>query len=404
MNDKTQDIADLFNTYLMGTYSPSVALTSGHGCKVRDINGMQYLDFTSGIACLACGHTNPAVVTAIQNQANVLVHMSNLFYNTQQILLAQKLSKLAGGGKCFFCNSGAEANEGMVKLARAWGHDKGKYEVITFNNSFHGRTLAMCAATAQEKIQRGFDPLPVGFAYAEFNDIESVKAAINDKTVAVMLEFVQGEGGVIPADPEFVKALRELCDSKGILMLADEIQTGMGRTGSFFAWQDYGVRPDVFTLAKALGGGLPLGAIIAKPEYSNVFKPGMHGTTFGGNPVACAASMAVINLIEEEGLCERATEVGALFMEALEGFAEAFPEQVVAVRGKGLLIGMVVEGSAKAIVDECALNGLLCCTAGEHVVRFLPPLNITDKELEEGLEMLSDALTTIAENAADSAE
>ncbi len=390
MSNKTKDVADLFNTYIMGTYTPSVALVSGHGSKVRDVDGMQYLDFTSGIATLACGHTHEKVVKAIQEQAGTIVHMSNLFYNTNQILLAQRLSKLAGGGKCFFCNSGAEANEGMVKLARYWGQAKGKYEVITMQGSFHGRTLAMCAATGQGKIQKGYDPLPVGFAYAEFDNIESVRAQINEKTVAIMLEPIQAEGGVISASREFFAGVRKLCDQHGILMLVDDIQTGMGRTGAFFGWQEYGIRPDVFTLAKSLGGGLPLGALVATPALSDVWIPGAHGSTFGGNPVACAAALAVIDVIESDKLCERATIAGNLLREALEGLAEKYP-QILSVRGAGLLLGLVVEGPAKDVVDACRGMGLLCCTAGEHVVRFLPPLNVTDSELEEAMDMISDA-------------
>lgn len=394
MSNKNQDIADLYNMYLMDTYAPSVALVEGKGSRVRDIGGMQYLDFTSGIATLACGHSRPEVLQAIKDQLGQIMHMSNLYYNVNMVLLAQRLSQLAGGGKCFFANSGSEANEGMVKLARAWGHDKGKYEVITMNKSFHGRTLAMCAATAQEKIQKGFEPMPVGFAYADLNDIDSVKDAITNKTVAIMIEFIQGEGGVMIADEEFVKDVRALCDAKGLLFLADEIQTGIGRTGTMFAWEQYDVRPDVFTLAKALGGGLPLGAIVAKPEYGNVFKPGMHGTTFGGNPVACAAALAVLDIIDDQDLCVRAGETGEIFMEALEGFSEQYPE-ILAVRGKGLLVGMVVDGKASDIVDACRENGLLCCTSGDHVVRFLPPLNISEGDIEEGLEMISDALETV---------
>ncbi len=391
MSSKTDDIADLFGKYIAPVYTPAVALVSGSGSKVVDIDNMQYIDLTSGIACLACGHCHPAVTEAIVNQAKALPHASNLYYNTTMVLLAQALARLSGGYKSFFTNSGAEANENMVKMARLWGHDKGKYEVITFNKGFHGRTLAMCAATAQEKIQKGFDPLPTGFAYADFNDIESVKAAINEKTVAVMIEPIQAEGGVIPADPAFLKALADLCKEKGLLLMMDEVQTGMGRTGTFFAWEQTEVKPDLFTLAKALGGGLPLGAVLARPDIADLLKPGMLGTTFGGNPCACAAALAVINVIEKDGLLGHAKKTGEQFREGLEALMDTYP-QILEVRGNGLLIGMVMEGSAKEVVDSCRMGGVLCCTAGEHVVRFLPPLNISEKDLEEALEIISDSL------------
>jgi len=323
-----------------------------------------------------------------------LGHASNLFYTTGQALLAQRLSKLSLNGKCFFCNSGAEANESMIKLARAWGHDKGKYEIITMQNSFHGRTLATLTATGQSKVQKGFDPLPIGFAYAELNNLDSVKAAVNEHTVAVMLEVVQGEGGVMIATEEFVVGLRKLCDEKGLLLLCDEVQCGMGRTGKWFGWQHYPVKPDAFSLAKALADGIPMGALVATPALSDVFKPGMHASTFGGNPVSCAAALAVIDVIEEEGLLEHTTQMSELFAEGLNVFVEKY-DQVLEVRARGLMVGLVVEGSAKAIVDACRENGLLCCVAGEHVVRFLPPLNVKEANIEEALEMLGDALDSV---------
>jgi predicted acetylornithine/succinylornithine family transaminase len=391
---KSADIAALFNQYVMHTYSPSVTLTSGHGCKVRDADGKTYLDFTAGIAVLNVGHTHAKVVKAVQDQAAALIHSSNLFYTPNQALLAQRLSKLSLGGKCFFCNSGAEANEAMVKLARLWGHEKGKFEVITMRNSFHGRTLAMCAATGQSKVQKGFDPLPLGFAHAAFNDLESVRGLINARTVAVMVEAVQGEGGLIPATPEFMTGVRKLCDEKGLLMLCDEIQCGMGRTGHWFGWQKYGIKPDAFTLAKSLASGVPMGALVAAPSLSDVFHPGNHASTFGGNPLACATALAVIDVIEEEGLVKRAGEAGALFREGLQALVDKY-EKAIEVRGEGLMIGLVVEGPAKDVVTACREMGLLCCTAGENVVRFLPPLNAKDDELEEALEMVGDALEQV---------
>lgn len=391
MSKKTDDIAKLYSQYLVPTYAPAVALVSGSGSKVVDIDNMQYYDLTAGIATLACGHSHPKVVKAIEEQAKTLAHASNLYFNTNMVLLAQKLSKLSGGYRSFFVNSGAEANENMVKLARLWGSEKGRYEVITFNKGFHGRTLAMCAATAQEKIQKGFDPLPAGFAYADYNDLDSVKAAITDKTVGIMLEPLQAEGGVIPAEADFIKGISELCKENGLLLMFDEIQTGMGRTGTFFMWEQLGVKPDLFTLAKALGGGLPLGAVLARPEIAEKVHPGMLGSTFGGNPCACAAALAVLEVIEKENLLENARKVGAQLREGLEAFMESYP-QILEVRGQGLLLGMVVEGSAKDVVDSCRMGGVLCCTAGEHVVRFLPALNISEKDLEEALEIIGDSL------------
>ncbi|HOE61308.1 MAG TPA: aspartate aminotransferase family protein [Kiritimatiellia bacterium] len=388
---KSDDIAALFNQYVMHTYAPTVTLTSGSGCKVRDPDGMMYLDFTAGIAVHNVGHCHPKVVKAVQDQVATLGHCSNLFYNASQALLAQKLSKLSLNGKCFFCNSGAEANEAMIKLARLWGNAKGKYEIICMQNSFHGRTLATVAATGQAKIQKGFDPLPIGFTFAEFNNLDSVKAAVSERTVAVMLEAVQGEGGVMPATEEFMVGVRKLCDEKGLLMLCDEVQCGMGRTGKWFAWQHFPVKPDAFTLAKSLADGIPMGALVASPALSDLFQPGHHASTFGGNPVSSAAALAVMEVIEEEALVTQAENAGTLFVEGLAMFVEKY-DQVLEVRGKGLMVGMVVEGSAKEVVDACREMGLLCCVAGEHVVRFLPPLNVKDSDLEEALEMIGDAL------------
>ncbi len=388
---KSTDIAALFDQYVMSTYAPSATLSSGSGCKVRDPEGKTYLDFTAGIAVHNVGHCHPKVVKAIHDQVATLGHCSNLFFNASQALLAQRLSKLSLNGKCFFCNSGAEANEAMIKLARLWGHEKGKFEIITMQNSFHGRTLATIAATGQAKVQKGFDPLPIGFAYAEFNNLESVRAAINERTVAVMIEAVQGEGGVVPATEEFVVGLRKLCDESGLLLLCDEVQCGMGRTGKWFGWQNFPIKPDAFTLAKALADGIPMGALVASPALSDLFKPGMHASTFGGNPVSSVAAMAVMDVIEEEALVKHAADFGTLFVEGLSAFVEKY-KQVLEVRGKGLMVGLVVDGPAKEVVEACREMGLLCCAAGESVVRFLPPLNIKESDLEEAIEMVGDAL------------
>ncbi len=392
---KNSDIADLCNRYLMNTYSQSIPIVRGEGCRVWDAQGMQYLDFTAGIAVQNVGHAHPAVVKAVQDQMATLNHCSNLFYNANEGLLAKRLVELSGlGGKAFFCNSGAEANEALIKLARLYGHESGRFEVITMVNSFHGRTLATAAATGQSKVQEGYDPLPLGFAYAEFNDIGSVREQVNDRTVAVLVECVQGEGGVLPIDPEFMQGLRALCDEKDLLLLCDEVQCGMGRTGSWFAWQGTGVKPDAFSLAKAIAGGIPMGAIVSNAKLADVFTPGKHASTFGGNPLACAAALAVLDTIEKEGLLARAKEAGEKLREGLAPLVEKF-EQVLDVRGVGLMCGLVLDGPAKEVVDRCREFGLLACVAGGNVVRLVPPLTVKDAEIEEAVEMLGDALDEI---------
>ena len=393
MSKKSQEILELYKSKVMPTYSPSVVLASGKGVTVRDVDGMTYYDFTSGIGVNNVGYCHKKVVQAVQDQAAAMLHCSNLYVNTPATLLASKLVEISGlGGKAFFCNSGAEANEAAIKLARKWGSaNGGRYEVVTMRQGFHGRTLATVAATAQAWCQEGYDPLPVGFAYADYNDLESVKAAVNDKTVAIMLEAVQGEGGVTPATDEFMKGVRALCDEKNLLMIVDEVQAGMGRTGTWFAWQGYDVKPDLFTCAKALGGGLPMGALISNAKLADVFTASAHASTFGGNPVAAAAGLAVIDVIESEKLLENATKVGNLLKEALQGFVDQY-DQLLAVRGKGLMLGLGGDGGAKEVVDAFKAQGLLALTAGKNVVRFLPPLTLAESDLEDPIDMISDAL------------
>ena len=393
MSKKSQEILELYQSKVMPTYAPSVVLASGKGVRVTDVDGMNYYDFTSGIGVQNVGYGNRKVIEAIQNQAAQLTHCSNLYVNVPMTQLAAKLVEISGlGGKAFFCNSGAEANEAALKLARKWGAaNGGRYEVVTFRQGFHGRTLATVAATAQAWCQEGYDPLPVGFAYADYNDLESVKAAIGDKTVAVMLEAVQGEGGVLPATDEFIKGVRALCDEKNLLMICDEVQAGMGRTGRWFAWQNYDVKPDLFTCAKALGGGLPMGALVANAKLADVFGASAHASTFGGNPVAAAAANAVIEVIEEEKLLDNCVKMGELLKAKLEEFADQY-DQLLEVRGKGLMLGLVTEGPAKDLVEAFKAQGLLVLTAGEHVVRFLPPLTLSESDLEDVADMISDAL------------
>ena len=393
---KTQSVLETYKSAVMPTYSPAVAISSGKGVTVRDVDNHSFYDFTSGIGVHNVGHCHKKVVAAIQEQAAKLTHSSNLFVNEPCANLAAKLVELSGlGGKVFFCNSGAEANEAAIKLSRKWGAaNGGRYEIVTMRQSFHGRTLATVTATGQSWCQEGYEPLPVGFAYADFNDIESVKAAVNDKTVAIMLEPVQGEGGVTPATEEFMKGVRALCDEKNLIMICDEVQTGMGRTGTWFAWQGYGVEPDLFTLAKSIADGIPMGALVSNAKFADVFTPSSHASTFGGNPVAAAAALAVISVIEDEGLLENAVKTGELFREALNGFADKY-DKVLEVRGRGMMIGMTVDCDPKEVVEAMRSQGILALTAGGNTVRFLPPLVLGEDDLEDAVDMISDALDSL---------
>jgi acetylornithine/N-succinyldiaminopimelate aminotransferase len=386
-----EEVIEMYDQYVMNTYNRTLVLTHGRGSKVWDADGNVYLDFAGGIAVLPVGHAHPVVAEAVREQAGRGMHFSNLYYNQNQGVLAKKLADISMGGKCFFCNSGAEANEGLVKLARMWGHDSGRYEVICMKQSFHGRTLAMIAATGQDKVKKGFDPLPQGFVHAEFNNLDSVKALVGAKTVAVLVEAVQGEGGVVPATDEFMKGLRALCNEKNILLLCDEVQCGLGRTGHWFAFQGYGITPDAFSLAKGLGSGCPIGAVVAAPKLADVFKPGQHASTFGGGPLVCAAALATLQVIESDGLVKRAEEMGQLFHDGLGMFVENY-EHVKEVRGVGLMLGLVLDVPAKPLTDSLTAMGLIAIPTAENVVRFLPPLNVKESELEEALEIIEDAL------------
>ena len=392
---KSTEIIEEYKKYLMPTYAPSIVISKAKGSRVYDADGKQYYDFTSGIGCHNVGHCTEGVVKAIQDQAAMLTHCSNLFVNEPQVKLAKKLVEISGlGGKVFFCNSGAEANEAAIKLARKWGAaNGGRYEVITMRSSFHGRTLATLTATGQDWCQAGFEPLPVGFAYADFNDLESVKSVLTDKTVAIMLEAVQGEGGVTPATPEFMAGVRALCDEKDLIMICDEVQCGMGRTGKWWGWQNSDVKPDLFTCAKSIADGVPMGALVSNAKFADVFQPGNHASTFGGNPLACAAALATIKIIEDEKLLDAAKAKGEVLMAALQAFAEKY-DQVLEVRGLGLMLGMVMDGEEKnkEVVDAFREMGILALTAGDNVVRFLPTLSMTGAHLEEAVEMMGDAL------------
>jgi len=390
---KSTEIAEAYKKYLMPTYSPTVVVAKAKGSRVYDAEGKQYYDFTSGIGCHNVGHCTEGVVKAVQDQIVKLGHCSNLFINEPQVKLAKKLVEISGlGGKVFFCNSGAEANEAAIKLARKWGAaNGGRYEVIAMRNGFHGRTLATLTATGQSWCHEGYEPLPVGFNYADFNDLASVKAAVSEKTVAILLEAVQGEGGVTPATEEFMAGVRALCDEKNLIMICDEVQCGMGRTGQWWGWQNYSVKPDLFTCAKSLADGVPMGALVSNAKFADVFQPGNHASTFGGNPLACAAALATIKIVEDEKLLAAAVKKGELLRAALQAFAEKY-DQVLDVRGLGLMQGMVMADDPKPVVEAFRDMGVLALTAGGNVVRFLPTLSMTEAHLEEAVEMMGDAL------------
>ena len=398
----TKEIAELQQQYLMSTYAPGIALVEGSGTYVWDAEGNEYLDFVSGIAVTNIGHCHPAMVQAVQDQVETLVHVSNLYFNEKQPLLAKALAERSGlpGAKCFFCNSGAEANEGLIKLSRLWGSDKGRYEVVTMRQSFHGRTLATLTATGQEKVQTGFGPLPEGFRYAIFNDLQSVADAITSKTAAVLVEALQGEGGVIPAEPEFLAGLRALCDEQGILLLCDEVQCGMGRTGRWFGFQQYDLRPDAFSLAKGLGNGFPIGAIVAGESLSGLFRPGHHATTFGGTPLACSAALAVISVIEQEELLSNTLMMGAHFVEGLCEVAMKHKKWISGVRGLGLLLGLVLDVPAAALQQKLQQKGMLTLATAGNVLRLLPPLNVSQEEIDQGLRLIGEACAELHDEMA----
>ncbi len=391
---RSDEIKETYNAYVMGTYTPSIVIEKGKGSRVWDAEGKQYYDLTSGIGVHNIGHCNETVVKAVQDQAATLGHCSNLFMHEGQGKLAKKLVETAGfdGGRAFFCNSGAEANEAAIKLARLWGSGEGgRYEIVTMRQGFHGRTLATVSATGQSWCQRGFEPLLAGFRYADFNDIESVRAAVTDKTVAIMLEAIQGEGGVTPATEEFMAGVRQLCDERNLIMVCDEVQSGMGRTGKWWGWQNYSVKPDLFTAAKSLADGVPMGALVANERFAYVFPPGSHASTFGGNPLSCAAALATIGVIESDGLLDAAVTKGELLRAALESFVEKY-DKALEVRGTGLMLGLVVDGNPAEIVEAFREAGVLALTAGSNVVRFLPTLSMKESHLEDAVEMMGDAL------------
>jgi predicted acetylornithine/succinylornithine family transaminase len=382
----------IFQTYARFPF----VITKGKGMKVIDNNGNQYLDFLGGIAVDVLGHCHPKVTSAVRKQINKLVHVSNLYYTIPQIKLAKLLCRLSGLNKCFFANSGAEANEAAIKLARKYAKEKlgaGKYEIITMKGSFHGRTMATLSATGQEKIQKGFEPLLEGFKYAEFGSIDSLKTLISEKTCAVMLEPVQGEGGVKVPDAGYLKQVKELCDEKNIILILDEIQTGIGRTGTFFAYEGFGIKPDIVTLAKGIGGGLPLGVMMANNKVAFGLSAGSHGSTFGGGPVVCVAGLAVLETIIKEKLTKNASETGAYFIEKLKELVVRYKSIAVEARGKGLMVGLELTVSGKEIVNRMAQKGFLINCTAEKVLRFLPPLIVTRRQIDKLILALDEVLS-----------
>ena len=390
---KLQDIQNLYSEFILPTYTRiPLCLVKGKGVKVWDLQGKEYLDFFPGWAVSGIGHCHPMVLNAIKHQVRTLIHIPNNMYILKQAQLAQEISKASFPGKVFFCNSGTEATEAAVKFAKKYGSDSGRYEIITFSGSFHGRTSAAIAATAQEKIRKGFDPVLPGFRYATFNDLESVKAQLTDKTVGIFLEPIQGEGGVNVATQEFMTGLRKLCDEKGLLLMLDEVQTGMGRTGKWFAYQNYGIEPDIMTLAKSLGGGVPIGAIIVNNKISKeVFTPGTHGSTYGGNPLVCAASLAVFKAIRKEKLLTNAVRVGEYFGEKLEALKQRF-SFIEKVKGIAMMRGLELTIPGQPIADKAREKGLLINCTQEKVLRIMPPINVSKKIIDDGMRILEEVL------------
>jgi len=389
----------LSEKYVAHTYARyPILLVKGKGMRVWDLEGKEYLDFVSGLAVCNLGHCHPKVVKAIQDQAAKLIHISNFYYIQPQIQLASLLCQHSFADKVFFCNSGAEANEAALKLARKYAKEKmnnDRYEMITMERSFHGRTLATLTATAQKKFQKGYSPLMPGFKYVPFNDLEAVRVAADSKTCAIMVEPLQGEGGVNCPSEGYLKGLREICNERGMLLIFDEVQVGMGRTGKLFAYEHDGVEPDLLTLAKSLAGGVPIGALLVKKEIAESFGPGDHGSTFGGNPLATAAGVAVLTAILEEGVLENCREVGSYFLSKLEGIKRRFL-LVQDVRGKGLILGMELKVEGAPIVKEMMQKGFLINCTMDHVLRFLPPLIVTKEEVDQMVKALEEVFKGIS--------
>jgi predicted acetylornithine/succinylornithine family transaminase len=385
----------LANENIMNTYKRfPVVLVKGSGVKVWDVNGKEYLDFASGIAVCNLGHCHPQVIAAIKDQVEKLMHVSNLYYTEPQVQLAKLLVDNSFADKVFFCNSGAEANEAAIKLARKYAHENmgpDKFELITMKDSFHGRTMATITATGQEKFQFGFTPLLEGFTYVPFNDLPALEAAISGKTCGIMLEPIQGEGGVNIPDDNYLASVREICDRHGILLIVDEVQVGMGRTGKLFAYEHSGIKPDIMTLAKALGNGFPIGAMLATDKIAKAFVPGNHASTFGGNPLAAAAANATVKIMLQEGILEHCRKMGDYFLLQLKKLQQKH-KIIKDVRGTGLMLAAQLDIESGDIVNECLQRGLLVISAGSKTLRFVPPLIITTGDVDQAIGVLDEVM------------
>ncbi len=390
------DVIERYNRYVMPTYTRTpLVLTKGKGMRVADLQGQEYLDFFPGWGVSGLGHCHPAVIQAIREQAGKLLHVPNNLYHPLQAKLAQRLVELAFDGKVFFANSGAEANEAAVKLARKVGGPD-RFEIITMTDSFHGRTLAMVAATGQPKYQEGFAPLPEGFRSVPFNDVGVVERALSSKTIGVMVEVIQGEGGINVATPEYLQGLRRLCDERKMLLILDEVQTGLGRTGKLFAYQHCGIEPDIMTLAKTLGGGFPIGAMIARRAIADRLGPGTHAATFGGSPLACAASLAVLEAIQHERLVSNAATQGAYLREQLQQLQQKYPAIIREIRGLGLMVGIALKREGTTTVDRCRERHLLINCTQERVLRLLPALTVTKRQIDRAIGILDEVFHALA--------
>jgi len=391
---KANEIYQEYSDHILLTYTRTPAIfVKGKGSVLTDIQGKKYLDFFPGWGVSNLGHCHPKVMGAVREQIGKLIHVPNNFYNPHQAKLAKELVRIAFEGKIFFCNSGTESIEAAIKFARIYGEGK-KFEIITTLNAFHGRTMGALSATGQVKHQKGFTPLVPGFKYVPFNDIEALKAAINDQTAAIILELLQGEGGVNVATKEYVKAIRQICDEKKILLVLDEVQTGMARTGEIFAFKHYGITPDVLCLAKALGGGLPIGAMLVKKELADCFKPGMHGSTFAGSPLICKAALGVIKAIYSEKIMRNVKAQGPYLKTKLNELKSKY-DIIKEVRGLGLMIGVELTIEGAAIFKECLARGLIInCTQG-NVLRLMPALNVTRRQINKAVHVLDGAITTV---------
>ena len=389
---RSKEVIKLYDDYVMKTYTRvPLVFKIAKGSVVTDMDGKKYLDFFPGWAVSGIGHCNPEVSRGVSRQASELMHVSNNYYSELQGKLAKKIIEASFPGKVFFGNSGAEANEGAVKLARKYGHKHGKFEIITMNKSFHGRTLAMIAATGQDKVKQGFEPLPAGFIHVPFGDIEALKNAVTGKTAAIMLELIQCEGGINIATQGYIESIREICDKNDIVLIFDEVQTGVGRTGKMFCFQNYGIRPDVLTLAKSLGGGLPIGVFVASSKYETVLTPGSHASTFGGSPIVCSAALGVFNEIEKKKLIQNAVKMGDYLKKKLELLSKKH-KIIKDIRGMALTIGVELNIDGTTIYENCMKNGLLInCTQG-NVLRIMPALNVTKHEINKAISILDKVM------------